>query len=445
MDVLPLPARPSIEQYRKRAKELVKATQSSDDGAIGAIRAWATAWLNALARLGDEPPSDFVQGSIDRAAAEIERRVREQRDRGDAFGLSDAQFLIAHAHGFASWSAFSDHLNGLQFADSASREFEAAADAVVTGDLDTLDRMLRANPSLIHARSPRVHRSTLLHYVAANGFEDFRQKSPPNAVAIATHLLQAGADPNALAETYGGGPDQTTMNLLVSSVHPDAAGVQAPLVDTLLDFGAAIDGLRNDGSPLMTALAFNYPLAAEALARRGARVDTVLTAAALGRTDLVQRMVMEGATLRPDVPLTAPAWLHLGSDPKAHVALALVWACRFGRVDVVKLLLDKGVSPNAADYDRMTALHWAGASGSVELVDILLDRGAALESINTWGGSVLDSTVYFAIHAPRRGVDYMPVLERLIARGADLNAVGPLPTGDACIDTLLIRHGVRMP
>src|SRR5215216_352798 len=149
MDVLPLPPRPSIEQYRKRAKDLVKATQSGDDGAI---RAWAAAWLNALARLGDEPPSDFVQGSIDRAAAEIERRVREKRDRGDAFGLSDAQFLIAHAHGFASWPAFSDHLNGLQFVDSASREFEAAADAVVTGDLDTLDRMLRENPALVHAR-----------------------------------------------------------------------------------------------------------------------------------------------------------------------------------------------------------------------------------------------------------------------------------------------------
>src|SRR5689334_24115773 len=124
MDVLPLPPRPSIEQYRKRAKDLVKAARSGDDAAI---HDWATAWLNALARLGDQPPSDFVQGSIDRAAAEIGRRVHEHRQKGAAFALGDAQFLIARAHGFASWSAFSDHLNGLQFADSASREFEAAA------------------------------------------------------------------------------------------------------------------------------------------------------------------------------------------------------------------------------------------------------------------------------------------------------------------------------
>ena len=443
MDLLPLPPRPSIEQYRKRAKDLVKAARSSDDGAV---RAWAAAWLHALASLGDTPVSDFVQGSIDRAAGDIERRVREQRMKGDdELSLSDAQFLIAQAHGFATWSAFSAHLDGLQFADSAAKEFESAADAVVTGDLDALDRLLDANPALVHARSPRTHRATLLHYIAANGVEDFRQKTPPNAVAIATRLLTAGAEPNAVAETYGGGPDQTTMNLLVSSVHPDAAGVQVALVETLLDFGAAVDGVKNDGSPLMTALAFNYQGAAEALARRGARVDTVTTAAALGRVDLVDSMVLDAGGLRPGVPLGAPAWLHVGTDPRAHVRLALLWACRFGRDEVVRLLLDRGVDPRSADQDRMTALHSAAASGRVGLVDLLIDRGAELEVTNQWGGTVLDSTVYFAVRAPKRGVDYLPVLERLIARGANVDAVGPLPTGNAAIDDLLARNRVRMP
>jgi len=441
MDVLPLPPRPSLDQYRKRAKDLVKASRSSD---ADAVRQWASAWLEALATLHDEPVTPFVQGSIDRVAAEIERRVREHRTKRDEpFGLSDAQFLIARAHGFASWAAFSAHLEGHAFGGAEAREFETAADAVVTGDLTTLDTLLAANPSLVRARSPRTHRATLLHYVAANGVEDFRQKSPANAVAIARQLLTAGAEPDAVAETYGGGSYQTTMNLLVSSTHPDEAGVQAPLVDVLLDFGAAIDGLDDDGSPLMTALAFNYPDAAEALARRGARVDTVLTAAALGDVERVRRMVLEGRTLRGDVPLTAPAWMHLGQDPRTHVALALVWACRFGRAPVVELLLEKGVDANSADTDRMTALHWATASGRLELIDLLLDRGAALEAVNVWGGTVLDSTVYFAVRGPKRGIDYLPVIERLIARGADIRAVGPFPTGDAAIDDLLCGHGAR--
>jgi hypothetical protein len=102
---------------------------------------------------------------------------------------------------------------------------------------------------LIRAQSARRHRATLLHYVAANGVEDFRQLTPPNAVAIAKALLEAGAEVDALANTYGGGNAQTTMNLLVSSTHPAEAGLQPALVDTLLDYGAAIDGLDNDGSP----------------------------------------------------------------------------------------------------------------------------------------------------------------------------------------------------
>jgi len=46
------------------------------------------------------------------------------------------------------------------------------------------------------------------------------------------------------------------MNLLVSSVHPANAGLQPALAETLLDYEAAIDGLEDDGSPLMRAVAF---------------------------------------------------------------------------------------------------------------------------------------------------------------------------------------------
>jgi hypothetical protein len=51
--------------------------------------------------------------------------------------------------------------------------------------LGALESLLRGNPELVRARSPRitdsdppVHRSTLLHYIAANGVEGYRQKIP---------------------------------------------------------------------------------------------------------------------------------------------------------------------------------------------------------------------------------------------------------------------------
>ena len=87
-------------------------------------------------------------------------------------------------------------------------------------------------------------------------------------------LLEASAEVDALADLYGG--QCTTMSMLVSSGHPAKAGVQVALVETLLDFGAAVDaqGSGEWTSPLATALAFGYLPAAQALVRRGARIET---------------------------------------------------------------------------------------------------------------------------------------------------------------------------
>src|SRR5262245_38410456 len=79
-------------------------------------------------------------------------------------------------------------------------------------------------------------------------------------------------------------------------------------------------------SPMMTALAFGYSETAETLARRGARVDNVIAAVALGRADTVGSFVFDSGTLRPDVPLVAPDWFHISNDPRAHIEdLAPTW------------------------------------------------------------------------------------------------------------------------
>jgi hypothetical protein len=89
----------------------------------------------------------------------------------------------------------------------------------------------------------------------------------------------------------------------------------------------------------------------------------------------------------------------------------------------------------------MTALHWASASGALDVMSWLLERGTPLEVRNTWGGTVLDSTVYFAMHQPMRGADYPAVIEALVAAGADVREVSPFPTGIDEIDAILRRAG----
>ncbi len=294
----------------------------------------------------------------------------------------------------------------------------------------TLETLIREHPALVHARSKRVHNATLLHYVAANGVEDFRQKTPPNAVAVARCLLEAGAEVDARANTYSESAWETTLNLLVSSAHPAGAGLQSVLVETLLDFGAAINGLADDESPMMTALDFNYLDAAETLARRGARVDNVVTAAALGRLDLVQRFVIGRNQIAPGVPLLAPPWLRrpLPPEPKAHIEYTFVWACKFARADVAGWLLTMDPDPAATDGYEMTALHWAGANGMTATIGELLRRHAPLEAENTWGGTVLNSTLHFAVYQPVAGVNYAAVIDTLLSAGADVTVVD-YPTG----------------
>src|SRR5205807_10016052 len=147
--------------------------------------------------------------------------------------------------------------------------FEAAADAIVSGDIATLARLLSENAQLIRARSSREHHSTLLHYVSANGIEDFRQKTPPNIVEITNLLLDSGADVNAESDAYRG--HSTTLGLVATSVHPEAAGVQIELMGLLLERGAIVE--RVPGEAVRACLANGRPLAARFLAARCAHLD----------------------------------------------------------------------------------------------------------------------------------------------------------------------------
>jgi hypothetical protein len=418
MDAKVLPPHPSLEQYRKQAKDLLRASRDADPDALERI----SRCLRSHGR-PKEAPATYV--------------------------LADAQLVVAREHGFASWTRFAAHVDALAHRDAPVARFEAAADAIVAGDEAALRRLLREDPALIHARSTRTHHATLLHYLSANGVEDFRQWTPSNAVTIARMLLASRADVDATADTYGGGPRQTTINLLVSSVHPARAGLQLALLDTLLEFGARIDGRENDGSPLLTALAFQYSDAATALAARGARVREILAAAGLGRDDLVADLVEERGSSRPGVPLAPASWLHLPNDPRRHVERGLIWAAALGHVSVVDILARRGVDVGARDEQGFTALHWAAARGRLNVVEFLLSRGAPLEARNAYGGTVLGATVWFAAHgggtfhaggfAP---LNYLPVLERLLAAGARADAVA-LPSGRREIDELLIRRGAR--
>nr|WP_295923336.1 ankyrin repeat domain-containing protein [uncultured Dyadobacter sp.] len=335
------------------------------------------------------------------------------------FGIDDARAITARELGFEDWSMLLRHISDLHNADSQVARFERAVDAVVGGDLETITALLKSYPGIVHERSSRGHKGTLLHYIAANGVENYRQLTPPNAVEIADALLLAGAEPDAFAEVYER-KWGTTLELLVSSSHPARAGLQSQLAEKLLDYGAAVNGMQDNGSPLLTAIYFHYPEVAGVLVRRGARVDNVVTAAAMGHQEQLAGYLGEGGKLLPDAPLVNIAWLKIQPTPDAHLALAFVWAAMLDRVETVRFLLGKAVSPSSRDLGDWTALHWAGYFGYPDMVDLLLAHKAPLEARNEFGGTVLDQTLWATAHEGIRP-QHLLVVRKLVDAGAKIH------------------------
>src|SRR5262249_30141446 len=362
-DALPLPPRPNLEQYKTLARDFQRACRSTDPGAI---RDWAAQWVENIARLQGLEITPELQKRIGFEADRMERRwhkFKQQNERAARCRLADAQFFVARGHGFASWPKFARHVESLARVNSSVSNFEAAVDAIVSGDRATLENLLTEDPDLVRVRSTREHRSTLLHYVSADGVEDFRQKTPKNIVEITKLLLDAGADVNAESDAYGG--RSTTLGLAATSWHPQAAGVQIPLMELLIQHGAIIDG-PDSGSGVNACLHNGRGEAAEFLANRGARLD-LEGAAGAGRLDAVKNFFAEDGSLKP--PSTQKQ-LHDG----------FAWACEFGRTSVVDFLLQQGIKLDAKlQHNNETGLHWAAYEGHADIVKLLLDHGAPVD------------------------------------------------------------------
>lgn len=349
---IPLPAAPDPEDYEQEAKRLLRAAQSDDPAALRAwverwAAAWGEGWIATQAHLRGVPVTPALRDELPGEIERIERQLRAANLERPA----DARLFLARAHGFTSWAEFADHIRALQRPDSPDAAFESAVEAIISGDVPRLSRLLADHPDLVHQRSRRAHRSTLLHYVSANGVEDDRQRTPHDAVEIARLLLDAGAAVDAESDAYGGG--MTTLDLAATSVHPWRAGVQIPLLELLLARGARIEA--RPGAAVHACLANGRGDAAAFLATRGAHL-TFAGAAGVGRLDRVRAM-FDGAR-------------------DEEIRRGFLWACQFGRAEVVRFLVERGVDAAAADHAGMTGLDWAAHGGHAAIVQLLRERSA---------------------------------------------------------------------
>lgn len=144
----------------------------------------------------------------------------------------------------------------------------------------------------------------------------------------------------------------------------------------------------------------------------------------------------------PSEPCRIIQWVKDGRFREVPDALgeAFTCACFLGETRVASELLAEGLDPQGGAATGMDALHWAVNRGQLETVTMLLERRPRLEARSMYGGTVLGSAIWAAIHEPRP--QHVAIVEALLKAGARAAAVG-YPTGVESIDRLLERSGAR--
>src|SRR5438445_4039887 len=122
MDFGPLPFRATLEQYQQQAEALLEAHKSGDAQAI---------------RIIHEKHPRFLDSKI----PWLPKNLPDSEIRSAAFELADAQLTIARCYDFQSWPALAEYVEAVSRAASPVCQFESAVEAVITGDLATLESL----------------------------------------------------------------------------------------------------------------------------------------------------------------------------------------------------------------------------------------------------------------------------------------------------------------
>lgn len=219
--------------------------------------------------------------------------------------------------------------------------------AIRTGDIDTVRRLVAEHAELASSPLGGRHGSRTALHVTTDWPGYF-----PNGPAIVRVLIAAGADPDAREPAKG---SETALHWAASS---DDAEVARALIEAGADVNLP-DG--SIGTPLENAVGYGCWNVARLLVERGARVDKLWTAAALGLTDRLRELVAGREVANEDL------------------SQALWHACNGGQRRAAEFLADAGADLDwTPEYAQGTALDAAQQLGTQQqnVINWLRERGA---------------------------------------------------------------------
>jgi ankyrin repeat protein/CHAT domain-containing protein len=299
--------------------------------------------------------------------------LASEADVFKSFDLGTEEDALAALKKKPQWAELKDDVDRTPIHWAASKNFSRALEWILQKncDLDVLDK---------NKRSP-------LHHAVANGSYD--------CVQI---LLKKGANTK--------NKDEQGKNLLHTALEESFREKSSEVIDLLIKAGVNVnepDSYRR--TPLMTAAFFTPPVNREKITDQllagGAEWD-IFSAAAFGRTDVVEKLLRE----YPDLLLSEYAD---GSNP-------ITWSVVLSKIDTVKCFLSYGADPEKTDSIGMSPLFYAIKYASEPMVELLLQSGRGINSKNSDGLTLLHQAMEIKDDA-----DCLIVIKWLIDHGADVN------------------------
>jgi uncharacterized protein len=278
--------------------------------------------------------------------------------------------------------------------------------AVRWDDLETADLLIRAGANVSAATRAGA---TPLQLAATNGSAEMIEK-----------LIKAGADPNAPLTKFG----DTPLMMAARTGKPDA-------IRTLLDHDAQVNAMETWGgtTALIWAVSESHLDAVQLLIERGANVNA--------RSKIVPSEGGRAASKNGNI-VAVPRDPQPGEKPKKDYYggfTPLHFAVRQGDMESTRRLVAARADVNAISADGKEPLGLAIYNGNYEIASFLIDNKADLNHADAEGFTALFWAVDRRNMETNPGIpwmvtmDPMPLIQKLLANGADPNAfVNNIPT-----------------
>lgn len=275
--------------------------------------------------------------------------------------------------------------------------YSALALAVWDGH-DSIVEQLIATNRVDLSRLSGKNGDSLLHIAATQGF-----------LEIGDRLLRAGSNPN-LRNQDGNTP-----------LEPALSNRQMAFAELLLRYGVEIDLPDKNGKTLLHKAAIGWTGETEKYNFRSiaAEIANFLLAnsARVDARDAEGRTPLHLAVQNRNEEVVKVLLAQKGAIDAAGATALLHLAARAGSVDVVRSLLEHGLSPDSSDNEGWTPLHEAAQEGHGDIVTLLIEHGCRIDPVAT------DPPLTPLGAAAETGK--LEVIQTLLEHGANILACSP--------------------